>query len=84
MEDYVEALKEQTANVSGMTMEFSDEIETVKLGEHEYSRVTCTTTLSGATMKQVYYLRKVGKYMCGVIVTITAKYTVSDIEAMFG
>ena len=60
-----------------------DEIEKVKLGETEFTKLVCDTAVSGMNMTQVYYLRKVDGYMTFVIVTITSGYTVADIEAMF-
>ena len=80
---YIEAMKKQLATVAGMTVEFPEESETAKLGDNEYTKCVCTTTVSGATMTQVYYLRKVDTYMASIIVTIVGGYTVEDIEAMF-
>lgn len=82
-EQYLDAAKKQLAGVSGMTVKFSDKTEKVKLGENEYTKVTCTTTASGVSMTQVYYVRKVDKYMSVVIATIVSGYTVDEIEAMF-
>ncbi len=82
-EQYIEALKQQVSNVSGMTFSFSDELETVKLGDSEFTKCVCDTTANGVNMTQVYYLRKIDGYMTFVIVTITSGYTVADIEAMF-
>ena len=83
VEQYVDALKDQLAGVSGMTVSFRDGLETVKLGKTEFTKCVCDTTASGVKMTQVYYLRKVDGYMTFVIVTITSGYTVADIEAMF-
>ena len=83
IEQYVDALKQQVSNVSGMTVSFSDELEKVKLGESEFTKCVCDTTVSGINMTQVYYLCKIDGYMMSVIVTITSGYTVTDIEAMF-
>jgi hypothetical protein len=83
VEQYVDALKKQLAEVSAMTVSFHDGLETVKLGETEFTKLVCDTKMSGVKMTQVYYLRKVDGYMTFVIVTITSGYTVADIEAMF-
>lgn len=80
---YIEALKSQFANISGMTVTFPDTYETVKLGDVEFARIVCTTKIQATSMKQVYYLHKEGTYMCNVIVTIPSGYTVEQIEAMF-
>ena len=82
-EQYVDALKQQMAGVSGMTVTFPDKLETAKLGETEFKKCVCTTVSGGVTMTQVYYLRNVDGYMACVIVTIVKGYTVADIEAMF-
>ncbi len=82
-EQYVEALKQQTSSVSGMTISFSDNLQKVKLGDTEFTKCICNTTAYGVNMTQVYYLCKVDGYMASVIVTITSGYTVADIEAMF-
>ncbi len=82
-EQYVEALKQQFAGVSGMTVTFPDKLEKVKLGDTEFTKCVCNTTAYGVSMTQVYYLRKVDGYMASVIVTLTNGYTVADVEAMF-
>ena len=66
-----------------MTVTFPDTLESAKLGNTEFSKVVCTVTTQGVSMKQVYYLKKVDEYMCYVIVTIPSGYTVEQIEAMF-
>ena len=80
---YVEALKAQLAGVSGMTVTFPDTFGTAKLGNTEFTKVVCTAKAQGITMKQVYYLKKVDKFMSFVIVTIPSGYTVEQVEAMF-
>ena len=83
VEQYIEALKSQFANISGITVEFPETYEQVKLGKTEFTRVVCSTNMQGVTMKQVYYLHKVDTYMCFLTVTIMDEYTVEQIEAMF-
>ena len=83
VEQYVEALKAQLANVSGLTVTFPESLETVKLGETEFTKLDCSTTAQGVSMKQVYYLKKADKFMCYIIATIPSGYTVEQIEAMF-
>ncbi len=80
---YIEAVKQQFANVEGMTVTFSDEIETVKLGDCDFTRVICSSSIYGVEMTQVYYIRKIENYMSNVIVTIVSDLTIEDIEAMF-
>jgi len=83
VEQYVDAVKSQLAEVSDMKVTFPDTFETAKLGETEFTKVVCSATTQGVSMTQVYYLNKTGKYMSFVIVTIPTGYTVSEIEAMF-
>lgn len=83
VEQYVESFKKQIAEVDGMTVSVRDGLETVKLGETEFTKFICDTKANGVEMTQVYYLRKVDGYMTFAIVTITSGYTVADIEAMF-
>jgi hypothetical protein len=66
-----------------MKVSFPDEYEDVKLGEIEFTKVACKTTMQGVTMDQVYYLKKVDGYMCFVIITVRTGYTVAEVEAMF-
>jgi hypothetical protein len=80
---YIDALKQQMSSVSAATYTFSDQIDTAKLGAHEYTRSQCTVSVSGMEMTQVYYLRKIDSVMGFVIVTIVDGYTISEIEAMF-
>ena len=82
-EQYIDALKEQLDSVSIMTVTFSDEIETVKLGKTKFTKVVCTTSVYGVSMKQVYYLNKQGSYMGIIIATVVNGYTVDEVEAMF-
>ena len=69
-----------------MTVEFPDEYDEVTLGEVEFTRVVCTTTMYSVEMQQIYYLHKVDKYMVFITVTIpsSAPYTMADVEDMFG
>ena len=85
IEDYVDALEEQTKNLSGMKITFPDEYDTVTLGEKNYTRVVCSVTANSVKMQQIYYLIKVDKYMAFAIVTLptSSKYKMADIEAMF-
>lgn len=80
---YLDVFKNQFAAVTTMTVVFEGDYETVKLGEKDYLRAVCKTTMNGIERTQVYYVRKIDKYMNYVIVTIVDGYTISDIEAMF-
>lgn len=82
-EQYIEALKIQLANYSTMNVTFSDEIETVQIGNQEYKRVICTTVANNVTMTQVYYLSVVDKYMSLLTLTLTDGSELANVEAMF-
>lgn len=82
-DQYAEALQSQLENVSGMSVEFPDTYDTVKLGKTEFTRVLCTTTAYDITMTQIYYLHKIDGYMSYIIVTVLDGYDVVDVEAMF-
>lgn len=82
-EVYFAALKEQFKNITTMTVDFPDEYEKITLGESEFKKAVCVTTAYGTSLTQVYYVRKVDKYMAFVIVTIPTGYTVEEVEAMF-
>lgn len=82
-DQYIEALKIQMTTHATMDVTFSDDIETVKIGNQEYKRVLCTTVVEGVTMTQAYYLAVVDKYMSLVTVTLTDGCELADVEAMF-
>ena len=82
-EQYVAALKQQFANIPEITVDFPDKLQTLTLGENDYTKVITTTTMSGIEMTQVYYLNKIDNYMSCIIVTITGDEEIADIEAMF-
>ena len=82
-DQYIASVKQSMSNISAMKVEFNDETSTVKLGKYDYTRVVCNVSANGVNMTQVYYVRKVDKYMCNVIVTLVSGYSIADIEAMF-
>ena len=83
VDQYIASVKQSMSNISAMKVEFNDETSTVKLGKYDYTRVVCNVSANGVNMTQVYYVRKVDKYMCNVIVTLVSGYSIADIEAMF-
>ena len=83
VDQYIESLKSQLAQISSMNITFPESSKTVKLSGTEFTKLQCTTTTQGFTMTQVYYLRKVDKYMGFIIATIPSGYSVEEIEAMF-
>lgn len=83
VKQYLDSLKAQLENVPNMTVVFPDTVEEVTLGDTEFSKAVCTTTVYNTTMKQIYYLHKVDGYMSYIIVTLPGGYSVEQIEAMF-
>lgn len=81
-EEYLEAMKTQMAAVESMQIVFG-EPGTVSLGDGEYLRVLCTTTLNEMSVEQVYYLRNIDGYMNFIIVTLAGDYDAAAVEAMF-
>ena len=83
-EQYLNKMEEQVQQeATGMTVDFSDTFEKVKIGETEFTKCISTVKASGITMTQAYYVKNIGGYMSYIIVTVTRGYTVADIEAMF-
>ena len=83
VEQYIEAFKQQMSGMVGMTVTFTGEPETVKLGNVEFTRLLCNTTTNGVQTNQAIYLRKIDTYMISVSVTVVSGYTIAEIEAMF-
>ena len=83
VDQYIESLKSQLAQISSMKVTFPESSKTVKLSGTEFTKLQCTTTTQGITFTQVYYLRKVDKYIGFIIATIPSGYSVEQIEAMF-
>ena len=83
VEQYIDVLEKQFANMTNMRVTFPDEYDTVTLGQTEFTRVICKVKAVGSSMDQIYYLNKEGKYMRYIIVTLKSGYTVEEIEAMF-
>lgn len=77
--EYLDVMNQQLESV-GYTMEDS---ESVKLGEKKYLKSVGTVSLSGVEFTQAYYVRKIGKYISFVIITLTDGTEVAEMEAMF-
>lgn len=68
-EDYAEALmKGLEEQEAGLTYEKTGE-ENTQLGGHEFLRLEFNATSSGVSLKQEYYIRKVGDFIMSIIVT---------------
>jgi len=82
-QQYIDALKKQLSNLSSMTVEFPESYETAKLGQTEFTKVVCTSSTQGLSMKQIYYIKKLDGFMAVIVATVPSGYSVEQIEAMF-
>lgn len=78
VEEYIDALKNQLTQLTGETPEFTD-IETVKIGGVEFSRVTYVNTMYGVEMLQTYDMYKKGDRLVAIIGTAVT----DDIEKLY-
>ena len=84
VEQYINAMKEQSKQLTGITIFFPDNYDAAKLGKDYFTKLVCTTVMRGVEITQVYYLRKVDKYMATIIVTLPKdSYTIRELEEMF-
>lgn len=83
-EKYLETAVGQLKSMSTMSVELVGN-GTATLSGASYARTELKTTVSGTTMSQYLYARKIGNYMVVATITITSTsgYKVADIEAMF-
>jgi len=81
-EAYMAAVEQQLGAQSGFTLTPGAK-QTVTLCGKSYYRAEYTVTYSGITMSQFYYVRKLDKYMNGIIVTVVDGTDIANIEAMF-
>ena len=81
-EAYMAAVEQQLSAQTGFSITAGEKL-TVTLSGNSYYRAEYTIVYSGITMRQFYYVRKLDKYMNGMIVTIVDGTDISAIEAMF-
>lgn len=82
LEAYMDAVEKQLTAQSGFSVTIGEK-KTVSLCGNSYYRTECTMVYNGITMSQFYYLRKLDKYMNGIIITVVDGTDISTIEAMF-
>ena len=82
-EEYLRNLESGMGIAEGMSMSFSDEFDTVTLGNLECTRAICSVYTNGIKLTQAYYAHKCDGYMAFVIITVRSGYTLPEIEAMF-
>ena len=81
-EAYMASVEKQLAAQAGFSITVGPK-QTVLLSGNSYYRAECTMVYSGITMSQFYYVRKLDKYMNGIIITVVDGTDISAIEAMF-
>lgn len=81
-DEYLDLTVEQLTSQTAMSTSLTKEDKATLCGE-EYIRATFTTSYSGVSMTQVYYLRKIDNYMVNIVVTLVGNTTIADVEAMF-
>lgn len=81
-EAYMNAVEKQLAAQTGFSITAGAK-QMVLLSGNSYYRAEYTVVYSGITMSQFYYVRKLDKYMNGIIITVVDGTDISAIEAMF-
>ena len=66
-QDYLDAIDKQLSAISAISFSKKSEPETVTVAGQEFTRVVYTAEANGATIEQVYYVRREGKFMLGII-----------------
>lgn len=69
IKEYVAAFREQASNLGSMDVAMSDVEEDVKIAGTTYRKLTADVSMWGFTMKQEYYIAKVGDRMISMSVT---------------
>lgn len=82
VEAYIAAVEQQLKAQSGFGLTPVDKT-TVTLSGISYYRAGYTISYNGVEMSQYYYVRKLDKYMNGIIVTVVDGTPITTIEAMF-
>ena len=70
-DQYIEALKDQLANLSAMNYTFGEKIENTTLAGEKYKKLVAEANLSGQSMIQEYIFRKLDDRMIGFVFTYT-------------
>ena len=82
VEQYIEVFKNTMMSMVGYEYTFGD-ITEINLGSDTYQKLVCLCDVNGITMKQGIYLRKVGKYMMSVTITVVDGTDLSIYEKCF-
>ena len=81
-DEYIDALKTQLSNVSGISYTIGD-VTDATLGSTQFKKLTVKAVTNDVELIQVYYTRAVGAYIVGVVVTAFSDSEITEIEAMF-
>lgn len=81
-ENYIKAVEQQLSAQSGFSITPGQK-QTVTLSGSNYYRAGYTISYSGMEMSQYYYVRKLDKYMLGMIITVVDGTPIATLEAMF-
>ena len=81
-EAYIAAVEQQLKAQTAFSITPLDKT-TVTLSGNSYYRAGYTVSYSGVEMNQYYYVRKLDKYMHGIIVTVVDGTPIATVEAMF-
>ena len=68
-EEYLEQVKVGLESMGATAYEIEDDNETVSIAGQDYLSFTATTEVSGISMTQEYYTRKIGNRMASIIVS---------------
>lgn len=83
VDDYIKSFRETlVTQFENFSATFGDTTETT-IGENTYKSISADITMSGISMRQVYLLRKVGRYMVCITLTSVGADGIPAIEAMF-
>ncbi len=82
VEAYCNNLSKLLQNQNKRDYEFG-ELFDCQLGNISYKAVDVNATEDGLTLYQRCYVRKIGKYMCVILVTVADADTIADVESMF-
>ncbi len=84
-DEYLDELKQKIVNESSdrHTVVSFEDIEDVFFGITEYKKITANVISNGVEMKQAWYIRAVGGYIVGIVITAGSDLEIANIEAMF-
>lgn len=67
VDDYIEAIDKQLSAQTTIKFSKKGDTETVTMAGKEFTKLVYTAEINGISMEQVYYVRREGKFMLGII-----------------